>query len=87
MKRKIIFELIALLVHGLLHPIYDLSERSTLIKIKRKKDYIWNWITRIYHIFIVLLLLLLFGITLSLWKKSRCQLKKKKKKMSTDKEK
>ena len=84
MKRKIIFELIALLVHGLLHPIYDLSERSTLIKIKRKKDYIWNWITRIYHIFTVLLLL--FGITISLWKKSRCQLKKKIK-MSTDKEK
>ena len=83
MKRKIIFELIA--PHGPLHPNYDLSELSTLIKIKRKKkDYIWNWITRIYHIFIVLLLL--FGITISLWKKSRCQLKKKIK-MSTDKEK
>ena len=35
MKRKIIFELIA--PHGPLHPNYDLSELSTLIKIKRRK--------------------------------------------------
>ena len=40
MKRKFIFELIA--PHGPLHPNYDLSELSTLIKIKRKKNIIFE---------------------------------------------